>query len=159
MVTLDTTRGNIQLCLEPSLAPNTVNVIATLARNDYYNDIPFHRVCPNASDSSCGGSLAIAQTGDPNCIGNVGASTCGQGGPGFQFNDEPVKAKYTAGCVAMANSGANTNGSQFFICTGDDTSEGWTGYNLFGVVSSGLNVAQALQKGDVIESATVQEQA
>jgi peptidylprolyl isomerase len=157
-VVLDTDRGDITLCLEPSLAPDTVNVIVTLVRNGFYNGIPFHRVCPNAADSSCGGSLAIAQAGDPNCIGNVSASDCGSGGPGFQFDDETVKGSYTAGCVAMANSGANTNGSQFFICTGDDSSEGWTGYNLFGVVSSGLNVAQALQKGDVITTATVQEQ-
>lgn len=156
-VVLHTVRGDITLCLEPSLAPHTVNVIVTLARNHFYDGIPFHRVCPNAADSSCGGSLAIAQTGDPNCIGKVSASSCGSGGPGFQFADEPVKGSYTAGCVAMANSGANTNGSQFFICTGDDTSLA-KNYNLFGVVSAGLNVAKALRKGDVINSVTVMEQ-
>jgi cyclophilin family peptidyl-prolyl cis-trans isomerase len=157
-VVLDTDRGDITLCLEPSLAPDTVNVIVTLVRNGYYNGIPFHRVCPDTADSSCGGSLDIAQVGDPNCIGNIHASTCGQGGPGFTFDDETVKGSYTTGSVAMANSGANTNGSQFFICTGDDSSILAKSYNLFGVVSSGLNVAQALQEGDVINTATVQEQ-
>ncbi len=157
LVTLTTTRGEIQLCLEPSLAPTTVNVIVTLVRNHFYDGIPFQRVCPSSTDSSCGGGLAIAQFGDPNCIGNVNASTCGQGGPGFSFADEPVKGSYTAGCVAMANSGPNTNGSQIFICTGNDTSLPKS-YNLFGVVSDGLNVAQKLTKGDVITSATVQEQ-
>ncbi len=157
-VVLHTVRGDITLCLEPKLAPHTVNVIVTLARNDFYDGIPFHRVCPNSADSSCtGGSLAIAQVGDPNCIGHVSASSCGSGGPGFKFNDEPIKGSYTTGCVAMANSGANTNGSQFFICTGNDTSLPKS-YNLFGVVSSGLNVAQALHKGDVINSVTVLEQ-
>ena len=109
--TITTSKGNIVLCLQPGLAPNTVNAIVTLIRNHFYDGIPFHRVCPNASDMSCGGSLAIAQGGDPNCINSVGGSTCGQGGPGFQFNDEPVRQNYTAGAVAMANSGANTNGS------------------------------------------------
>jgi peptidyl-prolyl cis-trans isomerase B (cyclophilin B) len=157
-VVLHTDRGDVTLCLEPKLAPITVNVIVTLVRNHFYDGIPFHRVCPNPADSSCGGGgLSIAQFGDPNCIGNVSAPTCGQGGPGFSFKDEPVLGSYTAGCVAMANSGANTNGSQIFICTGDDTSLPKS-YNLFGVVSDGLNVAQALQKGDVISSATVQEQ-
>lgn len=158
LVTLNTTRGEIQLCLEPKLAPTTVNVIVTLVRNHFYDGIPFHRVCPSSTDSSCGGGLAIAQFGDPNCIGNVNASTCGQGGPGFSFDDEPVKGSYTAGCVAMANSGANTNGSQIFICTGNDSTLLSKSYNLFGVVSNGLNVAKKLTKGDVITTATVQEQ-
>ena len=157
-VVLDTDRGDITLCLEPSLAPNTVNVIVTLVRNGFYNGIPFHRVCPNSADLSCSGSFAIAQAGDPNCIGNVSASDCGEGGPGFTFDDETVKGSYTTGCVAMANAGPNTNGSQFFICTGDDSSFLTKSYNLFGVVSDGLNVAQALKKGDVITKATVQEQ-
>jgi cyclophilin family peptidyl-prolyl cis-trans isomerase len=156
-VVLHTDRGDITLCLEPSLAPNTVNVIVTLVRNHFYDGMPFPRVCPNASNSSCGGGLSIIQTGDPNCIGNINASTCGEGGPGFSFDDETVKGSYTAGCVAMANSGANTNGSQFFICTGNDTSLPKS-YNYFGVVSAGLNVAQAIEQGDVINTATVQEQ-
>ncbi len=116
--TITTTRGNIVLCLQPDLAPITVNNFVVLARNHFFDGIPFHRVCPNAADSSCGGSLAIIQGGDPNCIGDVHASTCGQGGPGYKFQDEPVRQQYSAGSVAMANSGANTNGSQFFIDTG-----------------------------------------
>jgi cyclophilin family peptidyl-prolyl cis-trans isomerase len=160
LVTLNTTEGAIDLCLQPSLAPDTVNVIVTLVRNGFYNGIPFHRVCPNSADSSCGGTppLEIAQVGDPNCIGNVSGTTCGEGGPGFKFDDEPVTAQYTTGCVAMANSGTNTNGSQFFICTGDDSQVLAPDYNLFGIVSSGLSVAQSLKKGDLINTATVQEQ-
>ena len=154
--TITTSKGQIVLCLQPNLAPVTVNVFVTLIRNHYYDGIPFHRVCPNPADSSCGGSLAIAQGGDPNCTGNVSATTCGQGGPGFQFKDEPVLQNYVTGAVAMANSGANTNGSQFFICTGDDSSLPHS-YNLFANVASGLSVAQQLAKGDVMQTVTVAE--
>ena len=157
-MTISTAKGDIVICLQPHLAPITVNVIVTLARNGFYNGIPFHRVCPNPADSSCGGSLAIAQGGDPNCIGNVSASTCGQGGPGFQFHDETVHQRYVTGAIAMANSGPNTNGSQFFICTGDDTSLPLS-YNLFGNIESGLNVAQKLAKGDVMQTVTVRQSA
>jgi len=155
--TIKTARGDIVICLKPALAPKTVNNFVVLARNHYFDGIPFHRVCPNASDSSCGGSLAIIQGGDPNCIGNVHASTCGQGGPGYQFADEPVHGQYSAGSVAMANSGANTNGSQFFIDTA--ANQFAPSYNLFGNVVSGLDVAKNLQQGDVMESVTVTEQA
>ncbi|MBV8300459.1 MAG: peptidylprolyl isomerase [Candidatus Dormibacteraeota bacterium] len=155
-MSIKTVRGTIVLCLQPKLAPVTVNVIVTLTRNHFYDGIPFHRVCPNSADSSCGGTLAIDQGGDPNCIGKVTASTCGDGGPGFKFADEPVHQRYVTGALAMANSGPNTNGSQFFICTGDDTSLA-SSYNLFGNVASGLAVAQAIVKGDVMETVTVSE--
>ena len=113
--TIVTAKGDIVLCLQPDLAPQTVNNFVTLARNGFYNNIPFARVV----------SGFVIQTGDPNCIGNVPAApatpsgSCGSGGPGYTFNDEPVHEKYVEGCVAMANSGANTNGSQFFICSAD----------------------------------------
>jgi cyclophilin family peptidyl-prolyl cis-trans isomerase len=155
--TIKTVRGDIVICLKPALAPKTVNNFVVLARNHYFDGIPFHRVCPNASDTSCGGSLAIIQGGDPNCIGNVHATTCGQGGPGYKFNDEPVQGQYSAGSVAMANSGANTNGSQFFIDTA--ANQFAPSYNLFGNVVSGLDVAKSIQQGDVMESVTVTQQA
>jgi cyclophilin family peptidyl-prolyl cis-trans isomerase len=152
--TITTAKGNIVLCLQPNLAPQTVNVFVTLARNHFYDGIPFHRVVPNF----------VIQGGDPSCVGHVSpapatpSGTCGQGGPGFKFNDEPVMQKYAAGCVAMANSGPNTNGSQFFICSADDTSQLQNLYNLFGKVESGMNVVTQIQQGDVMESITVAEQ-
>ncbi len=151
--TITTARGAIVLCLQPSLAPNTVNNFVVLARNHFYDGIPFHRVCPNSADTSCGGTLAIIQGGDPNCIGNVHASTCGQGGPGYKFNDEPVHQQYSAGTVAMANSGANTNGSQFFIDTGANQFP--PSYNLFGNVVTGLDVAKKIVQGDVMRTVTI----
>jgi peptidyl-prolyl cis-trans isomerase B (cyclophilin B) len=153
--TIKTAKGDIVLCLQPDLAPNTVNVMVTLMRNHFYDGIPFHRVV----------SGFVVQGGDPQCIGAVPAApatpsaTCGDGGPGFQFADEPVHQSYVEGALAMANSGANTNGSQFFICIADDTTALPTpAYNLFGKVESGMDVALKIAQGDVMQSITVREQ-
>lgn len=127
-VGLNTNRGLIVLELDPKLAPNTVNNFVYLAQQKYYDGMKFHRVIKDQ----------IVQTGDPKADGT--------GGPGYQFNDEPVKGDYTAGCVAMANSSEkNTNGSQFFICTADDSKNFTKSYNLFGRVTEGLNIAQKIQ--------------
>jgi peptidyl-prolyl cis-trans isomerase B (cyclophilin B) len=156
--TIVTSKGDIVLCLQPDLAPVTVNVFVTLARNGFFNGIPFARVGPNSS------TPAVIQGGDPDCIGNVPAApatptgSCGQGGPGFSFNDEPVHQKYVAGAVAMANAGPNTNGSQFFICNADDTSTLASSYNLFGKVASGMSVVDSIVQGDVMQQVTVAEQ-
>jgi cyclophilin family peptidyl-prolyl cis-trans isomerase len=152
--TIVTAKGDIVLCLQPNLAPKTVNVIVTLIRNKYYNGIPFHRVV----------AAFVIQGGDPECIGAVPAAPatpsgqCGDGGPGFQFADEPVHQQYVEGAVAMANSGANTNGSQFFICIADDSSQLTPSYNLFGKVESGMPVALKIAQGDLMQSITVREQ-
>jgi cyclophilin family peptidyl-prolyl cis-trans isomerase len=135
--TIKTARGNIVLCLQPNLAPNTVNNFVVLARNHFYDGLTFHRVVASF----------VVQGGDPAGTGN--------GGPGYKFNDEPVLAKYTLGAVAMANSGVNTNGSQFFICIADDTTKLQPLYNLFGKVASGIDVATAIKQGDVMQSVSV----
>ncbi len=124
---INTNRGLIVLELDPQYAPNTVNNFVYLADAQFYDGMVFHRVVPGF----------IIQTGDPK--GN------GTGGPGYKFNDEPVKGNYTKGCVAMANSGPNTNGSQFFICTADDTAKLQKSYNLFGRVVLGMDVVQKIQ--------------
>jgi len=126
-VGLNTNRGLIILELDPSIAPKTVNNFVYIAQHHFYDGMKFHRVVPNF----------IIQTGDPKGDGT--------GGPSYKFNDEPVKGDYKAGCVAMANSGANTNGSQFFICTADDTKTLQKSYNLFGHVTEGLNIALQIQ--------------
>ena len=126
---INTNRGLIILELDPQLAPNSVNNFVFLAQHHFYDGLVFHRVVPKF----------IIQSGDPR--GN------GSGGPGYKFADEPVPAaaNYTAGCLAMANAGPNTNGSQFFICTADDTQALQKSYNLFGRVVQGLDVAQKIQ--------------
>jgi peptidyl-prolyl cis-trans isomerase B (cyclophilin B) len=130
--TITTPRGKIVLCLQPALAPASVNNFVALARNHFYDGLAFHRVEANF----------VIQGGDPKGDGT--------GGPGYSFADEPVHNVYVDGAVAMANSGPNTNGSQFFICTGTQCSSLQPQYNLFGKVQSGLDVAKLTQKGDVM---------
>jgi cyclophilin family peptidyl-prolyl cis-trans isomerase len=139
LATIVTPKGSIVLCLQPSIAPKTVNNFVVLARNHFYDGLKFHRVVPSF----------VIQGGDP-------AGT-GAGGPGYAFADEPVQGNYTTGCVAMANAGPNTNGSQFFVCIADDTQLPKQ-YNLFGSVNSGVDVAQKIQQGDTMTSVVVREQ-
>jgi peptidyl-prolyl cis-trans isomerase B (cyclophilin B) len=140
LVTIKTAKGDIVLCLDPKLAPNTVNNFVFLTRNQFYDGLKFHRVEPNF----------VIQGGDPKGDGT--------GGSGYKFNDEPVAGEYTAGALAMANSGPNTNGSQFFICTVDDTKKLQKLYNLFGYVQTGMDVVLKIAAGDVMTSVTVQEE-
>lgn len=138
--TITTAKGNIVLCLQPELAPKSVNNFVTLARNKFYDGLTFHRVVPDF----------VIQGGDPQGTGS--------GGPGYKFADEPVRQQYVDGAVAMANSGPNTNGSQFFIDIADDTAKLQPLYNLFGKVQTGLDVAKQIQKGDVMTTVVVREQ-
>jgi peptidyl-prolyl cis-trans isomerase B (cyclophilin B) len=137
---LDTDRGRMILDLDPELAPNTVNNFVALARQGYYDGLTFHRVVPEF----------VIQGGCPQGTGS--------GGPGYRFDDEPVQGEYTLGAVAMANAGPHTNGSQFFVCIDDCTAKLAKSYNLFGYVADGIEVAQAVQVGDVIRSVTIEEQ-
>jgi peptidyl-prolyl cis-trans isomerase B (cyclophilin B) len=137
--TITTDRGPIVMDLDPQLAPNTVNNFVGLARQGYYDGLRFHRVVP----------AFVIQGGCPEGTGS--------GGPGYQFADEPVKGEYTLGAVAMANAGPNTNGSQFFVCIDDCQPKLSKDYNLFGHVTEGIEVAQAIQVGDVMRSVAVEE--
>jgi cyclophilin family peptidyl-prolyl cis-trans isomerase len=124
--TIKTNYGDIVVELLPKESPVTVNNFVFLSRQGYYDKIKFHRVVNGF----------MIQTGDPK--GN------GTGGPGYQFADElPIDRPYEPGIVAMANAGANTNGSQFFICTGSNSKNlnSYPDYTIFGVVGSGLDVA------------------
>ena len=138
-VTITTDRGVIVADLDPGLAPKTVNNFVGLARQGFYDGLKFHRVVPDF----------VIQGGCP--------EGSGRGGPGYKFEDEPVKSQYSLGAVAMANSGKNTNGSQFFICIDDCTRKLDKLYNLFGHVVSGIDVAQATTEGDVMKSVVIEE--
>jgi len=137
--TITTNRGTIVMDLDPQLAPATVNNFVGLARKGYYDGLTFHRVVPDF----------VIQGGCP--------EGSGRGGPGYRFADEPVKGEYTLGAVAMANAGPDTNGSQFFICIDDCRRKLTPNYNLFGHVVEGIDVAQATQVGDVMQSVTIEE--
>ena len=138
-VTLETKKGTIVMDLDPKLAPNSVNNFVNLARDGYYTGLTFHRVVPEF----------VIQGGCPEGTGT--------GGPGYRFDDEPVTGDYTLGAVAMANSGPNTNGSQFFICIDDCQSKLAPAYNLFGHVTNGMEIALGIEVGDVMETVDIEE--
>lgn len=133
---IKTSKGTIEFDLYSDRAPKTVSNFIYLSELGYYNGLTFHRVVPGF----------VIQGGDP--------TGTGSGGPGYQFEDEKVVGDYLAGTVAMANAGANTNGSQFFICT-DDQPGLPKQYNLFGQVTVGLDVVKKIAVGDKIESITI----
>lgn len=138
-VTIATDRGTIVMDLDPQLAPKSVNNFVHLAKKGYYDKLTFHRVEPGF----------VIQGGCP--------EGTGRGGPGYKFEDEPVQGEYTAGAVAMANAGPNTNGSQFFICLKDLQGGLAKNYNLFGHVVEGMDTVLATQKGDKMLSVNVRE--
>jgi len=134
---ITTNKGVIEFTLYTDKAPKTVSNFVYLAQKGYYNNLTFHRVV----------SSFVIQGGDPK--GN------GTGGPGYEFEDEAVQGDYLAGTVAMANSGANTNGSQFFICL-EDQPDLPKQYNLFGQVTAGMDIVKQIQVGDKMEKVEIQ---
>jgi cyclophilin family peptidyl-prolyl cis-trans isomerase len=124
--TLHTSKGDITFDLLMSDAPKTVNNFVFLAREGFYDGSPFHRLIKGF----------MIQGGDP--------TGTGRGGPGYRFADERVSRRYERGIVAMANAGPNTNGSQFFICHGRNSESLPPNYTIFGKVTAGLDVVDAI---------------
>ncbi len=153
--TIATSRGDIVLCLQPDLAPITRQQLRHARQEPLLrrHSVPSCRVRLRHPGWRPAVHRAVpAAPATP-------SGTCGQGGPGFEFNDEPVHQQYVEGALAMANSGTATrNGSQFFICIADDSSTLTPSYNLFGKVESGMDVALKIVQGDVMKSITVREQ-
>ena len=121
-----TSEGTIELELFADDAPKTVENFVTLARDCFYDGIIFHRVIPDF----------MVQGGDP--------TGTGMGGPGYQFDDEHNGRAVERGVIAMANSGPNTNGSQFFIVTAEACP--WLDglHTVFGRVTTGMDVVDAI---------------
>jgi peptidyl-prolyl cis-trans isomerase B (cyclophilin B) len=140
--TIETTRGSIECDLFSQEAPNTVNNFVFLARDSFYNGTKFHRVIANF----------MIQGGDP--------TGSGMGGPGYKFGDEVgpgrVPHRHAKGSLSMANAGPNTNGSQFFITHGPQPHLDGK-HTVFGHVTQGQDVVDAIQQGDVINSITINE--
>ncbi len=132
VITIKTNMGDISFTTYDADAPNTVKNFITLAEKGFYDGLIFHRVIPGF----------MIQGGDP--------TGTGMGGPGYKFDDElnpdtqSYKAGYQTGVVAMANSGPNTNGSQFFIMVADYPLP--NNYSIFGKVILGQDVADAISK-------------
>jgi peptidyl-prolyl cis-trans isomerase B (cyclophilin B) len=139
--TFETSRGTIVCELFADVAPRTVNNFVFLAKDKFYDGTKFHRVIADF----------MVQGGDP--------EGTGRGGPGYRFEDEMPKGKYRKhqrGSLSMANAGPNTNGSQFFIThVVTDWLDGK--HTVFGQVTSGLEVVDAVQQGDTLKSVKITE--
>jgi cyclophilin family peptidyl-prolyl cis-trans isomerase len=126
-VVITTSLGEMTAELYAQDAPNTVNNFVFLAKEGFYNGVVFHRIIENF----------MVQTGDP--------TGTGRGGPGYRFADELTGPQtYVKGTLAMANAGPNTQGSQFFICHGPGAERLPKNYSIFGKVTVGLDVLDAI---------------
>ena len=130
---LTTSKGLIELEIYPEATKAASNFII-LASNGFYDGLTFHRV-----------EDWVIQGGDP--------TGTGSGGPGYQFEDEPVTRPYVRGTLAMANAGPNTNGSQFFILKKDYPLQ--PDYTIFGKVISGQDVVDKITVGDIMQKVIV----
>ena len=137
-VVIETNLGDIKIQLFGDVSPITVNNFLNLAQSGFYNGTKFHRVIKDF----------MIQGGDPNSKDND-LSNDGMGDPGYKFDDEFNDNKLVRGSLAMANSGPNTNGSQFFIVTA--TSTPWLdGHHVnFGIVIAGLDVVSKIENTPV----------
>jgi cyclophilin family peptidyl-prolyl cis-trans isomerase len=125
IVTIETAKGKIEITVDPALGPRAAGNFIALASCGFYDGVVFHRLVPGF----------VVQGGDP--------TGTGSGGPGYEFDDDPVTVPYVRGVVAMANSGANTNGSQFFIMLADNNTL-TPNYSVFARVTAGMDVVDAI---------------
>ena len=135
---IETEKGNLVLELFAGDVPVTVNNFVYLARDGFYDGVTFHRVIPDF----------MAQGGDP--------TGTGSGGPGYNFEDEFTGHQHTEGALSMANSGPNTNGSQFFITYAPTP---WLDgkHSVFGQLTEGMAVLKQINNGDVIKQIRIIE--
>lgn len=141
LITMETSKGTFDLELYPENAPVTVNNFVFLTQEGYYDGVSFHRVISNF----------MIQGGDP--------TSTGRGGPGYKFSDEvygnPLKHK--TGFISMANAGPNTNGSQFFVTHSPQPHLDGK-HTVFGKVTNGMEVVNAIEQGDKMIKVSAVEQ-
>ena len=138
IATFDTSRGPIKIELYPDKAPLTVANFVNLAKRGFYDGLSFHRVIADF----------MIQGGCP--------EGSGRGGPGYRFEDETTNGvRHERGVLSMANAGPNTNGSQFFIT---HVPTPWLDgkHTVFGKVTEGLDVVDAVKQGDLITKVTIE---
>ena len=136
--TIETGKGNLELELFASDGPLTVNNFVFLAREGFYDNTTFHRIIPGF----------MAQAGDP--------TGTGTGSPGYRFADEFTSHTHVAGALSMANSGPNTNGSQFFITYAPQPHLNGK-HSVFGRLVKGTEVLESLKNGDSLVRITIEE--
>lgn len=136
-LTLQTNCGDVVISTQPKAAPQTVNSMLWLAQEGFFDNTLCHRLTTSG--------IYVLQCGDP--------TASGSGGPGYQLPDENLPKEggvnYPAGTVAMANSGANTAGSQFFLVYKDTTLP--AGYTIWGEVTKGLDIVKRVADAGVID--------
>lgn len=136
-VTLATSKGNIVIKVEGKLSPIAAGNFVALAACGYYTGVVFHRLVP--------GFVIQGGDGTYGREPSIDMAHVGQGGPAYTIQDEPVTADYTRGTVAMAKTSApNSANSQFFICLADLTGQLSKTYQIFGHVTSGMDVVDAI---------------
>ncbi len=137
-VSMETSKGLIEIELYASAAPKTVNNFVFLAQEGFYDGVSFHRVIPDF----------VIQGGDP--------TGSGAGGPGYRFEDEfdGNPHQHERGTLSMANAGPGTNGSQFFICHSPQPHLDGR-HTVFGKVTEGLDVVDQIQQGDAMIKVSV----
>ncbi|TSC72063.1 MAG: peptidyl-prolyl cis-trans isomerase B (cyclophilin B) [Parcubacteria group bacterium Gr01-1014_70] len=138
---IETSFGTVTVQLFPEDAPKTVENFVKLATSGFYNGTSFHRVIKGF----------MIQGGDPNSKDDDWSDD-GQGGPGYSFDDEINTHKLVRGALAMANSGPNTNGSQFFIVTAADTPWLDGKHTVFGRVVGGMEVVDTIEAANTNEN-------
>ena len=136
VATIETEKGNLVLELFASDVPVTVNNFVFLARDGFYDGTIFHRVIPDF----------MVQGGDAN----------GTGGPGYTFADEFTEHTHVAGALSMANSGSNTNGSQFFITYSPQPHLDGK-HSVFGQLIEGMDVLKKIEQGDTLIRVIIEE--
>ncbi len=137
--TIETSRGKVVLELFAKDVPRTVNNFVFLAREGFYDGTRFHRVIDDF----------MVQGGDP--------TGTGSGGPGYAFADEFTQHKHIVGTLSMANAGANTNGSQFFIITTNPQPHLDGKHSVFGQLIEGMDVLRQIKQADTLIKVTIQE--
>jgi peptidyl-prolyl cis-trans isomerase B (cyclophilin B) len=139
--TFETDKGTIEIQLYAEHAPKTVNNFVFLAREGFYDGLTFHRVISNF----------MVQGGDP--------TGSGRGGPGYKFEDETAgnPLRHGIGALSMANAGPNTNGSQFFITHAPQPHLDGR-HTVFGQVTDGQDVVDAIRQGDRMQKVTITEE-
>jgi len=139
-VKMETTHGTIVIELYPEHAPKTVNNFVFLANEGFYDGVSFHRVIDNF----------MVQGGDP--------TGSGRGGPGYRFEDELIgnPLRHETGSLSMANSGPNTNGSQFFITHAPQPHLDGK-HTVFGKTIDSMDVVNSIRQGDMMIAVVVEE--
>ncbi|MHA1445388.1 MAG: peptidylprolyl isomerase [Candidatus Heimdallarchaeaceae archaeon] len=140
---VETNNGTFTIEFFDDQTPNTVKNIVSLAQSGFYNGVKFHRVIPDF----------VVQGGDPTGTGG--------GGPGYQIADEVDNSvqMHVLGALSMANSGPNTNGSQFFIVLNPNSCKHLNNkHTVFGKVVDGMNVVNKINQGDHMIKVTVEEE-